>query len=84
MQCVEIGVNNAIQAAVDNGNCALYLVSANDVILNSVFSFQWVADNGGEALLHQAFMAGFSLPIICHLTAWAFNLLLNFIHPSRY
>lgn len=77
MQCVEIASNNAIVASVDSGNCALYLVSANDVILNSVFSLQWVADNGGQALIQQAFYAGFSLPIICHLAAWAYQLLLD-------
>ena len=83
MQCVEIGINNAIQAVVDNGNCALYLVSASDVILNSVFSLQWVAENGGQEMLNRFFYAGFTIPILCNLTAWTFNLVLNQIHSDK-
>lgn len=83
MQCVEIGTNNAIVAAVDSGNCALYLVSANDVILNSVFSLDWVAQHGGQTLLQQVFYAGFSLPLTCHLAAWVWNFLLEFIKQKH-
>lgn len=79
MQCVTIGENNVVQAAVDNGNCALYLVSNSDVILNSVFSLQWVADNGGVSLLQQFFMMGFSLPLICYLVAWAFEFISQYL-----
>jgi len=79
MQCVVIDSNNVVMAAVDNGNCSAYLVSQSDVIMNSVFSTQWIADNGGAELLQHAFYAGIFLPLLCYLVSYSFQSVINFL-----
>lgn len=48
-------------------------VNALQVLLESLLS------TPSEAEIQQAFMVGFSLPLIAYLTAWAYQTVINFI-----
>lgn len=48
------------------------------VFLQSLFS------TPPDLTLQQAFMAGFSLPMIVYLTAWAFQVVINFASKERH